>query len=65
MWFVTSPGRAERSGNPIWTYTVVVADPVCWRRVKTDHLYRLKIDQAFSDVAYYAAVDKSTRLRWC
>jgi hypothetical protein len=41
-----------------------LADQRCWRRVKTDHLCRLKIDQAFSGVAYYAAVDKSNRLRW-
>jgi hypothetical protein len=36
----------------------------CWRRVKTDHLCRLKIDQAFSGVAYSVTVDKSKRWRW-
>ena len=34
----------------------------CWRRKKCDHLYRLNSDQATDCVAYYAAVDKSTRL---
>jgi len=34
----------------------------CWRRKKCDHLYRLNSDQAIDCVAYYAAVDKSTRL---
>jgi hypothetical protein len=29
----------------------------CWRRSKTDHLCRLKIDQGFSGAAYYTASD--------
>lgn len=28
MWLVDGPGCAERSRCPIWTYTVVVVDPV-------------------------------------
>ncbi|OGT85059.1 MAG: hypothetical protein A3H91_11190 [Gammaproteobacteria bacterium RIFCSPLOWO2_02_FULL_61_13] len=54
----------EIEGIPIQPVREPVNGLRCWRRVKTDQLCRLKIDQALSGAAYYAPVDKSTRLRW-
>ena len=34
----------------------------CWRAFKTDHLCALSFDQAFINVDFYTAVDKSTYL---
>lgn len=50
--------NAERAALSFEERLGLLISHECWRRYKTDHPYRLKIDQALARVAYYTPVDK-------